>query len=94
MLRIPCPCCGLRDETEFTYGGAADPVRPVDPDDAAAFADYVYFRANPPGWHREYWHHTQGCRRWITVVRHTVTHEIHAVGWPGDDLPLPAEPTR
>ena len=94
MLRIPCPCCGLRDETEFTYGGAADGVRPADPDDAAGFAAYVYFRTNPGGWHQEYWHHAQGCRRWIKVVRHTVTHQIHAAGWPQDDLPVPAEPQR
>ncbi len=23
-MRLPCPCCGLRDRREFTYYGAAD----------------------------------------------------------------------
>ena len=94
MLRIPCPCCGLRDETEFTYNGSAEAPRPTDPEDGAAAAAYVYFRANPRGWHAEYWHHAQGCRRWIKVIRHTVTHEIAATGWPDEDLPIPEEPKK
>jgi sarcosine oxidase, subunit delta len=32
MLRIPCPWCGVRDETEFHYGGQAHIARPEDPD--------------------------------------------------------------
>ncbi len=28
MLLIPCPWCGPRDETEFTYGGEAHIVAP------------------------------------------------------------------
>ena len=29
MLRLECPICGLRDETEFVYGGDATIVRPA-----------------------------------------------------------------
>ena len=43
---------------------------------ADAFHDYVYMRTNPKGWHVEWWHHVGGCRQWIKVARHTVTHEI------------------
>ena len=73
MLRIPCPHCGLRDQPEFTYGGDATSKRPdtagaVDDD---AWVDYLFLRVNPDGLHREYWHHTYGCRQWLRVTRNT-----------------------
>ncbi|MEQ8651880.1 MAG: sarcosine oxidase subunit delta [Kiloniellales bacterium] len=79
MLRLPCPLCGLRDETEFTYGGDATRTRPAESEtDAAAWHDYVFLRDNPRGPHREYWHHVSGCRQWLVVERNTLTHEIGA----------------
>jgi heterotetrameric sarcosine oxidase delta subunit len=80
MLRINCPVCGLRDETEFTYGGDATVVRPpLTEADPAKWLDYVFFRDNPRGPHKEYWHHVTGCRQWLVVDRNTLTHEIGAV---------------
>lgn len=89
MLRIPCPWCGERDETEFRYRGDASRVRP--PADAAveAFVAYVYARDNPLGWHLEWWLHVGGCRRLLKVQRHTLSHEIHWVGAPRDAAPPP-----
>ncbi len=78
MLRIACPWCGLRDEVEFRYRGAVVRRPPADAPEAA-FHAYVYERGNPRGWHVEWWLHTGGCRRLLQVVRHTLTHEIHAV---------------
>jgi heterotetrameric sarcosine oxidase delta subunit len=78
MILIPCPHCGERPETEFTYGGDGTVKRPADPaaaDDAAWHA-YVYLRANPKGGHTEYWYHQFGCRTWFTLRRDTATHEI------------------
>jgi heterotetrameric sarcosine oxidase delta subunit len=89
MLRIACPWCGERDETEFRYRGDASRARPAPDAGLAAFTAYVYARANPHGWHLEWWLHVGGCRRLLKIVRHTVSHEIHAVGAPGDSLPLP-----
>ncbi len=81
MLSIPCPWCGARDETEFSYGGEAHIERPLEPaamsDDQ--WADYLFLRTNPKGRHLERWVHSQGCRRWFNVERHTVSHEITAV---------------
>ena len=79
MLRIPCPWCGLRDESEFRYRGDATRRRP--PADAGldAFNAYVYQRGNPRDWHTEWWLHVAGCRRVLKVVRHTLTHEIRSV---------------
>lgn len=91
MLRIPCPHCGTRDEVEFHYGGDATVRRPAADADAAAYAAYVYERRNPRGWHLEWWFHASGCRQWLQVQRHTVSHEIRAVGTGTDTLSPPAD---
>jgi len=78
MLLIPCPFCGDRAETEFSYGGEAGISRPLDPRalSDAEWADYLFMRNNPKGEHKELWNHSQGCRRWFGVARDTVTYEI------------------
>ena len=77
MLRIPCPFCGVRDHSEFTYLGDATPRRPDHGDeDQQKWFDYVYLRDNPCGKIFEYWHHLHGCREWLVVERDTHTHEI------------------
>ncbi|MEM8588617.1 MAG: sarcosine oxidase subunit delta [Pseudomonadota bacterium] len=77
MLRIPCPVCGLRDETEFSYGGHASVKRPAMAEtDPKAWMNYVFYRDNPRGRHLEFWHHVQGCRQWLVVERDTVSHVI------------------
>ena len=89
MLLIPCPWCGPRNDNEFAYGGEAHVVRPADPDALSdeQWADYVFMRDNPKGWFRERWVHSQGCRRWFNLVRHTVTHEVRAAYKPGETPP-------
>ncbi|SEK05462.1 sarcosine oxidase subunit delta [Paraburkholderia diazotrophica] len=77
MLRIRCPYCGVRDHTEFQYGGDATVTRPAldDPSFERWYA-YVFDRRNPRGLHDECWQHTSGCRAWLVVTRDTGTHEI------------------
>ena len=89
MMLIPCPYCGPRDVTEFTYGGDATVRRPREPDALSdeQWAQYVYLRDNPRGAHDELWQHTAGCRRWIALRRNTLTHEVMAAASPGQ---LPA----
>ena len=92
MMRIECPWCGGRDETEFHYGGEAHIARPEDPGALSdeAWADYLFMRTNPKGVHAERWMHAQGCRRWFNVLRHTASHEVLAVypmGASRPDLP-------
>jgi len=92
MLRIPCPWCGERDETEFRYRGDANRVRPGADAGLEAFNAYVYERDNPLGWHLEWWLHAGGCRRLLKLRRHTLSHEIQWVGAPGEEPPpRPAE---
>ncbi|CAN5340796.1 sarcosine oxidase subunit delta [soil metagenome] len=78
MLRISCPWCGPRDETEFGYGGQAGVAYPADPStvDDLDWAAYLFFRDNPKGWFTERWVHRAGCQRWFDVRRHTVTYQI------------------
>ena len=78
-LMIPCPTCGRRPHTEFWCGGEL----PAEGHGAAADveADYrrVWLKDNVAGDQPERWFHHAGCRRWITLVRHTVTNTIHDV---------------
>jgi len=78
MLRLDCPHCGLRDETEFRYGGEAGRVRPTG-SAPADWAHYLYWRRNPVGVHTEIWLHVSGCRRWLEVERDTRTNTILSV---------------
>ena len=80
MLLITCPHCGPRAQTEFSYGGDANVLRPAEPEEAddGAWIDYLYLRDNAKGGHDELWQHIFGCRRWLRVRRDVVSHEITA----------------
>lgn len=79
MLRINCPWCGVRDETEFRYRGDAHEPRPEVAAESTAFIAYVYERSNRRDWHFEWWLHVGGCRRLLRIDRHTLTHEIRSI---------------
>jgi methylglutamate dehydrogenase subunit B len=72
-LKIPCPNCGLRPYTEFSFGGE---VRPLEAEDAHSDFERVYLRENAPGPQQERWFHLLGCRRWLTLSRDTLTNGI------------------
>ena len=92
MLLIPCPWCGPREASEFSYGGEAEIARPRDPDalSDADWADYLFMRKNPKGRHAERWVHGQGCRRWFNAVRDTASDDIVAVYRVGQKRPRKA----
>lgn len=79
MLRIPCPFCGARDHSEFTYGGDAKITYPELDAPAADWHAAVFMRANRRGMQLETWRHTYGCRMWLLVERDTETHAILSV---------------
>jgi sarcosine oxidase subunit delta len=85
MLRLHCPICGVRPETEFQCTGEAIP-RAADPTalSAGAWADGLYNRNNTAGWH------SFGCRQWLLVERNTLDHQIRAVRRPSDFWPSDA----
>lgn len=81
MLLIPCPHCGPRNETEFTYGGQAGIAYPADPGvfTDAEWVEYLFLRDNPKGRWRERWAHAAGCRRWFDLDRDTFTNVVQPV---------------
>ena len=78
-MRIPCPHCGERPVDEFTALGAADVKRPEGSDKMEDWVNYVYFRENSFGAHRELFYHASGCRQWLVVERDTRDHTISGV---------------
>ena len=78
MMQIDCPHCGPRAQGEFIYERTVDSVVTLDasPDDAMAT---LFTRTNPRGPDEEIWRHTFGCRAWLVMTRHRVTHVIEAI---------------
>jgi heterotetrameric sarcosine oxidase delta subunit len=79
MLLITCPHCGPRNSSEFTYHGESKPRPAGDLASPAGWRDYLYFNDNTAGTVTEEWFHAAGCRRYLAVVRNTVTNEIGEV---------------
>ena len=76
MFLIHCPHCEeAREELEFACAGEAFIARPAEPDALVdeAWADYLFMRENPKGWHWEMWQHVTGCRKFFVARRNTVT---------------------
>ena len=98
MLQITCPWCGPRAESEFSCGGEAHIVRPLDTDalDDKQWGDYLFMRKNPKGQHFEQWHHSQGCRRWFNAERDTVSYRFKQFYKPGEQpqASMPSRPTQ
>ena len=65
----------MRDQSEFTYGREVAPVPALDAG-AADWQRFIFERDNPCGAHAEWWHHNNGCRQWLEIVRDTMTHEV------------------
>lgn len=77
MMQIVCPHCGPRAQAEFVFERTVDSVVALDAAPVEAMAT-LFSRANPRGVDEEIWRHTFGCRAWMVVTRHRVTHEITA----------------
>lgn len=78
MLKIPCPFCGERNESEFVHGGALKPRRPDNAGEIAErdWIDYLTVPPNPIGPLRERWWHLRGCGSWFTLTRDTLSHDL------------------
>lgn len=94
MFLIRCPYCGeARDEEEFHASGQAHLARPIDPDACSdqEWGEFLYFRKNPKGQHRELWVHAAGCRKYFNILRDTATYEILATYRVGETPPERSE---
>lgn len=92
MLQINCPWCGVRAETEFSYGGEGGIVRPTASETLTddQWGDYLFMRKNPKGILHEQWRHSSGCGRWFNALRDTVSYRFHGVWKIGDAAPAAA----
>ena len=78
MLLITCPHCGPRAQAEFTYERTVDSIVQPGADPVQAM-EQLFARTNPRGLDDEVWRHTFGCRAWLVMTRHRVTHAIEAI---------------
>ncbi len=74
MQRFPCPFCGLRDESEFTFVSEVGKTRPDTTQDVSAesWQAYLYAYVNPKGPSEEIWVHTP-CQEYFVMARDTTT---------------------
>jgi sarcosine oxidase subunit delta len=77
---LTCPNCGTRRVDEFRFGGEIRP-KPEGEVGPHAWGAYLYERANVAGEQHEWWYHRQGCKRWFTAIRHTVTNTVLTTDW-------------
>jgi len=82
-LLVPCPNCGRRQFTEFSYGGETN-SRPAPTAAPEELADYLFVRRNAAGAQQEWWYHRSGCRSWFLARRDTVTNRFLDSYWPED----------
>ena len=78
MLLISCPHCGPRAQTEFNYERTLDAIVPLEAAPELAM-QLLFERTNPRGIDDELWRHSHGCRQFMALKRHRVTHAIIAV---------------
>ena len=81
MLLIPCPYCGLRAETEFSYGGEAHIARPETRRSSAMPSGPTTSSCapTPKACCSSAGATATAAGRWFNVARDTVTYEILAV---------------
>jgi len=73
---LTCPYCGVREVTDFAFGGELNP-RPKSAPSLRELGEYNYFRRNVAGVQQEWWLHRSGCGEWFIAERDTRTNEVH-----------------
>jgi heterotetrameric sarcosine oxidase delta subunit len=83
---LTCPNCGVREVTDFGYGGELSP-RPRQRPSFRELNEYNYFKVNRAGVQREWWFHRSGCRVWFIAERDTTTNEVIFTALPNEAPP-------
>jgi heterotetrameric sarcosine oxidase delta subunit len=83
---LTCPNCGVREVTDFGFGGEIS-ERPQGQPSFRELNSYNYFRRNVAGVQREWWFHRSGCRAWFIAERDTRTNEVKFTALPGAEAP-------
>ena len=80
-LLVPCPNCGSREVSEFSYGGESS-KRPTPDAELPQLARYLFFKQNVAGRQVEWWYHRDGCQAWFLARRDTRTNVVEESYWP------------
>jgi heterotetrameric sarcosine oxidase delta subunit len=80
---LTCPNCGVREVTDFGFGGETSP-RPDERPSERDLNTFNYFRRNVAGVQREWWVHRSGCRAWFLAERDTRTNVVLWTALPAD----------
>ncbi len=80
---LECPHCGVREVTDFGFGGEVV-ARPTERPSPRELGHYVHFRRNVAGVQREWWVHRSGCRAWFLAERDTRTNVVLWTALPED----------
>ena len=75
MKMMPCPLNGLRNISEFIYGGEVRDMPDQNHCSDQEWADYVFNQSNQIGIVREWWLHAPS-NYWFIAERHTATDQI------------------
>ena len=86
MLLVPCPVCGPRNSEDLVYMGES--VERPDPNHTtpAEWREYLYMRNNTAGWARETWYCRNGCQRYFSLERNTITNDFRDSPIPGTKI--------
>ena len=75
MKLLNCPLNGIRNISEFSYGGEYHPMPDHITSSSRDWAEYVFFHDNNAGIVTEWWCHIASSF-WFLAERNTVTDEI------------------
>jgi len=87
-LLVTCPTCGPREVVELRCAGEVT-RRPKASPSVRELNEYIYFRENRAGVHREWWF-CRACEDWFLAERDTVTNEVHRTWHPEPPTREPA----
>ena len=82
-MLVPCPWCGERDESEFSFGGEAHLERPQESCSDKEWTEYIFMRKNIKGEQKERWIHINGCLQLFNAVPNTTTNTFLQISKPG-----------
>ena len=85
-MLVTCPNCGPREVEELRCAGEVT-RRPQQAPTVRELNEYVYFRGNVAGVHREWWF-CRACEDWFLAERNTVTNEVSGTWFPPARNPL------
>ncbi|HEV7941628.1 MAG TPA: sarcosine oxidase subunit delta [Solirubrobacteraceae bacterium] len=86
-FQLTCPNCGVREVTDFGFGGEVSRRPATRPESLRELSAYNYFRCNAAGPQREWWVHRSGCKAWFLAERDTRTNAVLWTALPQDAPP-------